>query len=165
MRAVTLTIALLLCTAASPTHAHRMHASITTVLFNDRTERIEVMHRFYLHDAEHAAGELFGRPADLFDSTEDRQRFAIHVHEGFSLRSPEDAPLSLQLVGSEIEGDSLWIYQAHAYPDIPLTGLTVSQPALQDIWPDQVNTVNVERHGTTATLTFRSGDPPRTVVF
>lgn len=34
--------------------AHQIKAAITTVLFNQRTENIEVMHRFNLHDAEHA---------------------------------------------------------------------------------------------------------------
>lgn len=161
-RAILLGAAVLLSIAAVSAYAHRLHAAITTVLFNDRTHRIEVMHRFNLHDAEHAATELFGRGADLLESGEDRQRFAIYVHERFSLGMPGGQRLPMPLIGSEIEGDTLWIYQAHAYPAEPLTGLIVAHSALQDIWPDQVNTVNLEQGGRVSTLTFRSGDPPRT---
>lgn len=165
--------------AAVPTDAHRLRAAITTVLFNDRSGRIEVMHRFYLHDAEHALTELMGRGADLFDSVEDRQRFAVYVHERFTLGVLDDtgtAPgseepeqgarmLALQLVGAEIEDDSLWVYEAIAVPDLPMSGLQVSHRALQDIWPDQVNTVNVERNGKTSTLTFRFDSPTQSLRF
>ena len=189
---------LLLCmiSAAPPADAHRLRAAITTVLFNDHSSRIEVMHRFYLHDAEHALTELIGRGADLFDSIEDRQRFAVYVHERFSLGyfadgvpaggafadgvpaggGVTDTPsgeqntdgerlLALQLIGAEIEDDSLWVYEAIAYPEEPIAGLLVSQRALLDIWPDQVNTVNVERAGRVSTLTFRADTPALSTSF
>lgn len=52
---------LMVCQAVS---AHQIKAAITTVLFNPRTENIEVMHRFNLHDAEHAVKALFDKRAD-----------------------------------------------------------------------------------------------------
>lgn len=152
----------LVCAAA---HAHQMRVAMTTVLFNDRTERLEVMHRFFLHDAEHVVTDLAGRGADLFASAEDRQRFAVYVHERFTLAEGEGGKLPLALIGSEIEGDSLWVYQAANYPARPLTGLTVDQRALCDVWPDQVDTVNVERAGRVHTLTFRAGTGPQHLDF
>jgi len=176
-----ITAVLVLCTtsAAIPADAHRLRAAITTLLFNDHSGRIEVMHRFYLHDAEHALTELMGRGADLFDSVEDRQRFAVYVHERFALgvfdgtdtltgeAEPDDSaqPLTLRLVGAEIEDDSLWVYEAVALPDTPISGLQVSQRALQDIWPEQVNTVNIERDGRVSTLTFRADTPTQSIRF
>ena len=44
---------------AAPSMAHQLKSSVTTVLFNQRTHNIELMHRFYLHDTEHAVGSLF----------------------------------------------------------------------------------------------------------
>ncbi|MCB1685575.1 MAG: DUF6702 family protein [Pseudomonadales bacterium] len=174
-------VALVLCTtfAATTADAHRLRVAITTLLFNDHSGRIEVMHRFYLHDAEHALTELMGRGADLFDSVEDRQRFAVYVHERFELgvlddsdtlngnKSPDEnvRPLPLRLIGAEIEDDSLWVYQAIALPATPISGLQVSQRALQDIWPDQVNTVNIERKGRISTLTFRADTPTQSIRF
>lgn len=156
-RAVTTaSLAVILSSLAIPgAEAHRMHAAMTTVLFNDRTERIEVMHRFYLHDAEQLITGIAGPGANLTDSPEDRQRFGVYVHERFSLYTPEDVPLPITLRGTELDGDFLWVYQAVHYP-MPLpAGFSISHNALRDLWPDQVNTVNVERDGRVQTLTFR----------
>ena len=139
--------------------AHRLRAAMTTVLFNDRTERIEVMHRFYLHDADQLAAEIAsqadGRGANLMDDPEDRQRFGIYVHERFNLYTAEGQRLSLTLRGTEVDGDFLWVYQALRYPSPQLGHLVISHDALRDLWPDQVNTVNVERDGRVQTLIFR----------
>jgi hypothetical protein len=128
---------------------------LTTVLFNERTERIEVMHRFYLHDAEQVAGEIAGRGANLFEDAEDRQRFAVYVHERFDLYAGDGERLPLTLRGAEIDGEFLWVYQAMHLPEPPLTSLTITHRALRDLWPDQVNMVNVEGRGPIRTLTFR----------
>ena len=47
-------ILLVLCCLSLQLSAHEMKSAITKVLFNQRTGNIEVMHRFYVHDAEHA---------------------------------------------------------------------------------------------------------------
>lgn len=72
--------------------AHQMRAAISTVLFNPRSGNIEVMHRFYSHDAEHALELLTGAPADLVDKARDRLKFAVYVHEQFTLGG--EAPTS-----------------------------------------------------------------------
>jgi hypothetical protein len=135
--------------------AHRLHAAMTTVLFNDRTERIEIMHRFYLHDAEQLATEIAGSGANLMDDPEDRQRFGIYVHERFELYAPDGSRLPVTLRGTEVDGDFLWVYQAMRYPSPQLNRLAISHLALRDLWPDQVNSVNIERDGRVQTLTFR----------
>lgn len=140
---------------ASPVDAHQLKASLTTVLFNVRSGRLEVMHRCYLHDAEQVASAITGRGADLIDDPEDAQRFGIYVHERFTLSAPDGTPLPLTLRGTEIDGDFLWVYQAMPLPDPPLDGLLVDSRAFRDVWPDQVNTVNVEGMGPVQTLTFR----------
>ena len=86
--------------AGSGAFAHQLKVATTTVLFNDRSARLEVMHRFYLHDAEQVAGEIAGRGANLLENTEDRQRFGIYVHERFSLTDAEGGTLPLTLRGT-----------------------------------------------------------------
>ncbi len=155
MIAVVLAVA---CTAPFA-HGHRLKNAFTTVLFNDRSGRLEVMHQFYLHDAEQVAteivGSLTGTGATLFESAEDRQRFAIYVHERFSLYDKAGERLPLTLRGAEIDGDFLWVYQAMRLPEPPLETFAIEHRALRDLWPDQVNTVNVEGRGPIRTLTFR----------
>lgn len=135
--------------------AHQLKVALTTVLFNGRIGRLEVMHRFYLHDAEQVASVIAGRGANLLEDPEDRQRFGIYVHERFSLATAEGEVLPITLRGTEIDGDHLWVYQAMPLPETPLTDLVVSNRALRDLWPDQVNTVNVEGAGPVQTLVFR----------
>lgn len=148
-----LALALLLSTASAG--AHQLRAALTTVLFNERTDRIEVMHRFYLHDAEQVASEIAGRSANLFDNPEDRQRFGIYVHERFEMITIDGKQLPLTLRGTEIEGEFLWVYEAMAIPEPLPTTISISHRALRDLWPDQVNTVNVEGLGPVSSLTFR----------
>lgn len=125
--------------------AHQQKESITTVLFNARTGNIEVMHRFLLHDAEHAVRALFGEAADLLGSAADRDRFEAYVHERFSLADQDGKPIRLEPVGNEIDNRSLWVYAEAPIPD-GLTEMTLAHDALRDLWPEQVNLVNVE-HG------------------
>jgi hypothetical protein len=148
-----------------PAAAHQLKAALTTVLFNHHSGRLEVMHRFSLHDAEQVASSIAGRGANLLEDPEDRQRFGIYVHERFSLAAPDGTTLPITLRGTEIDGDFLWVYQAMRLPDPPLTGLIVADRTLRDLWPDQVNTVNVEGAGPVQTLVFRDAIQTLPVTF
>ena len=141
--------------------AHQQKAAITTILFNERSGNIEVMHRFELHDAEHAVKRLFNGDADIHKSTQTQQQFMQYVLERFALATIQ-APIDLHRVGYEIDGKHLWVYQEAAIPKT-IKGLTVTHGALQDIWPSQVNTVNVEGKGDIQTLIFSSGERQQSV--
>jgi hypothetical protein len=153
---------LLLLLAAGPLPAHQQKEAITRVLFNPRSGNIEVMHRFLLHDAEHAVKRLRGGDADILGSADDRAYFARYVHAHFSLADEGGETLPLSPVGNEIEGRFLWVYAET--PITPATGsLTVEHTALLDLWPDQVNLVNVERNGVVRSATFRQGSRAVTI--
>ncbi|QDG36666.1 hypothetical protein FJN13_18400 [Alteromonas mediterranea] len=133
--------------------AHQIKAAITTVLFNPRTENIEVMHRFNLHDAEHAVKALFDKHADIMDDVETQQHFADYVARHFAILNAAGEPLTLADVGFEVEGKHFWVYQETAEPPV-LEGVKIRHDALRDLWPKQVNTLNVEGKGDIKTLTF-----------
>lgn len=158
----TLLTALLL--AAGAALAHQQKEAITRVLFNERTGQLEVMHRFLLHDAEHAVRELFDPRADLLRSEETRARFAAYVHQRFALRDQAGRSLPLTPVGHEIEGRFLWIYAETPIP-AGLEALTIAHRALRDLWPDQVNLVNVERGGAVESALFAGGEGVVTIRF
>jgi len=133
--------------------AHQQKESITRVLFNSHTGNIEVMHRFFVHDAEHAVKAIFGADADILGSEISRRHFSAYVHERFQMRGQDGLSLPLTLVGHEIEGRFLWVYAEAPAPD-DLTSLTLVHDALRDLWPDQVNLVNVDRDGKTTSALF-----------
>ncbi|MEL7449988.1 MAG: DUF6702 family protein [Pseudomonadota bacterium] len=151
-----LALVLLAGILAMPAAAHQQKESVTRVVFNARTGNIEVMHRFLLHDAEHASRELLGGSPDLLGNAADRGRFERYVHGRFALVDQDGAAIALKPVGNEIEHQFLWVYAEAPMPD-SLTAMTVSHHALRDVWPEQTNLVNVERGGSVRSATFFEG--------
>jgi hypothetical protein len=129
-----------------------MKSAITKVLFNPRTGNVEIMHRFYVHDAEHAVKKLLDKSADLIAKQSTRDSFALYVSSHFQLKS-DGQDLKLSLVGNELEGRFFWVYQEVAIPK-NLTQLQLRHDSLQSLWPDQVNVVNIEGRGKVKTLKF-----------
>ncbi|MFT5547049.1 DUF6702 family protein [Rheinheimera aquimaris] len=133
--------------------AHEMKTALTRVLFNTRSGNLEVMHRFYVHDAEHGVKELFDKSADLLNSEQTQQTFSQYVSEHFALQTLGGEVLPLTLLGGQLDGRFFWVYQEMPLPD-ELKGLRIKQDALQAIWPSQINVVNVEGRGRIQSLTF-----------
>lgn len=133
--------------------AHQQKAAVTRVLFNTNSGNLEVMHRFLVHDAEHAVQQLFDPSADILGSDTSREQFAAYVTERFALLDGYGSTLPLRYVGQEVDGGFLWVYQEMPLPET-LTTLSVVQNALRDVWPEQNNLVNIERNDTIQTLNF-----------
>jgi hypothetical protein len=146
-------LAVLLMLVANTVFAHQQKAAETTVLFNKQSNQLEVMHRFYLHDTEHAVQRIFDKSADILDSKETQEAFAQYVTEQFFARDLADNPLTLSKVGFEVEGKFFWVYQETSIPD-KLTGIKLYNGALRELWPTQVNMVNIEGKGNVRTLYF-----------
>ncbi len=141
--------------------AHQQKTAVTRILFNPNTGNIEVMHRFFVHDAEHAATLIFGERQTLMESVESRELFSSYVLNRFSVEASfadgSDRALALEYVGQEIDGQFLWVYQEIAAEE-GISELTIVHLALRDVWPDQSNLVNIERDGEIYSLTFQGSD-------
>jgi len=133
--------------------AHQQKAAITRIELNPRTNMLEVMHRFELHDAEHAVSEIFGKSADIISKEATQQEFANYVVARFGIYLPNDDALPMKLVGYEIDGKHFWVYQETAKPE-SMAGLQIVHNALRDIWFAQTNTVNIKLDQRISTLTF-----------
>lgn len=139
---------------------HVQKTAVTRILFNPETENIEVMHRFLIHDAEHAAQQLFGAGQDLLGSEDSRVLFSSYVINRFSidveLTNGSSQPLQLEFLGAEIDGQFIWVYQETKIID-GIKSLSMVNMALRDVWPDQSNLVNVERQGKIFSALFDAG--------
>ena len=133
--------------------AHQLQVAISTVSFIPRMATIEVIHRFYSHDAEHALSSIAGRRVDILGDETSQKAFGRYVEAHFQLHDQGDKLIPMSLVGVELDGDLIWVYQETPIPG-ELTGLTVSNTALLDKISGQVNTVNVECAGELETLEF-----------
>lgn len=134
-------------------YGHQQKTAVTSVSFNHRLQYIEVMHRFYLHDAEHAVKVLFDPSADILSNTETQQTFAEYVQLQFDLKQDNGKSIPLTFVGVELDGKYLWVYQESPIPK-DLTGLSISNGALHELWPAQINLVNVEGKGKVKSVIF-----------
>lgn len=137
----------------APVFAHQLKSAITKVLFNPNTGNLEVMHRFYLHDTEHAVKVLFDSKADIYNSADTQELFANYVSQRFFIKPLDGEEMKLKHVGHEIERLYFWVYQEIKAPD-NIEGLSIIHNALRDIWPEQINTVNVIGQGDLRTATF-----------
>ena len=149
-----LTVSLLLSFAAD---AHKIKTAFSIILFNERTNNLEVVHRFYLHDAEEAVWELFDKNADIIADDKTQALFADYAIKKFELKDQSQNTLPLELLGFQNEGGYFWIYQELPLPK-NLTQLNIKQDTLKDIWPEQYNVVNIEGLSQIYTLNFSDHD-------
>ena len=161
-RFLALVLAMLLAIpAAAPALAHQQKVTITTVEHNARTGLLEVVHQIPLHDAEHALRRQGVSAADIVANPESRSAFAAYVTDRFTIMD-DGEPIALTILGSQIDGGNLVIYQEAASPGIGAE-LLVRSLVLTDIWVRQTNRVNVGPQNSPTTLIFRAGDAPKTV--
>ena len=139
-----------------PVAAHQQKTAISILSHNPRTGMLEVVHQVPIHDAEHALKSKGAKGADILADNESRRAFARYVAERFELTVRGDN-VPLTLLGSEIEGGSLLIYQEASSPG-PGAQLTVRSQILTDVWARQENRVNLGDGTNVETLIFRAGD-------
>lgn len=146
-------ILMMLASGLTSAHAHQKKEALTEILFNTRSGNLEVMHRFLLHDAEHAVKVLQNPNADIIADEITREQFAQYAVERFTLLGDDGDTLKLQYVGYELDSAFIWVYQEVTLPE-QLHSLGVIHNALRDIWPEQNNLVNIRRDNTIQTLNF-----------
>lgn len=154
--------AIFMLALAGPAVAHQQKAAITTVEHNSRSGMIEVVHTIPLHDAEHALRHQGRKGADLLGDIESRRAFARYAAQRFTISSGGES-LALTLLGTEVVGNSLLVYQEGPSPGVGAE-LTIRSQVLTDIWLRQTNSVNVGRGTSPETLLFRGGDRAKTAV-
>ncbi len=137
--------------------AHRQPVGLTTIERNNATGSIEIVHRFHRHDAELALAAITRQPDILLMDIESQARFALYIAEQFAVAAHQGGPeLKLHLVGAELDGDYIVVYQEYAGA-LP-ANFAVRDDCLRGIYPDQVNHVNIRLGDDKRTLTFANDD-------
>lgn len=140
------------CVAAQ---AHRFHAGITDISFNERTGNTEVVHTYMAHDVEALLANLYQRQFDLSDP-DDQAVLRKYLEKQFWLADKAGQRLPLHWVGMTVDTDSVTVFQ-----EIPATPVekieTIHAAVLIDFLPDQVNTVNYTARGSLRTFGYNAG--------
>ncbi|WP_438731364.1 DUF6702 family protein [Parasphingorhabdus sp. DH2-15] len=157
---------LLICVFAAllalPAIAHQQKITISTISHNSRTNMVEVVHRVPLHDAEHALKWQGERAPDIVTNIDSRRAFALYVDQNFTVSSNGET-LKMALLGTEIEGGNVLIFQEAPSPGIG-SELQIYSQILTNIWQRQENRVNLGTGTRVDTLIFRAGDSRKAAI-
>jgi len=141
----------LLAVLTASAFAHREPGILTTIEWNNVIERTEIIHRIHTHDAELGVAMVDNLPLLSVGNTEGMARIALYVENHFFLLN-EEGSLKIELVGAELVGDYIFIYQESIQP--LRTNTFIKNEILREIYPLQINQVNIISSGNIRTLTF-----------
>ncbi|MEM6626010.1 MAG: DUF6702 family protein [Pseudomonadota bacterium] len=141
--------------------AHRTKTALTRISWSDASKTIQIIHRLHAHDAEFALATVSGTPAQDLGQTRTQARLALYVRDRFSLLHDGNL-VDLEIVGAELEGAHILVYQ-EAAASAPMDALNVSNAVFHDVFPDQVNRVNISMGKGVRTLVFTASDGFKTV--
>jgi hypothetical protein len=152
-------ILMLLCACVSvctnmSASAHRFHAGITDISYNERTGSTEVVHTYMAHDVEALLTALYQRQFDLSDP-DDQAVLRKYVDKQFWLADKAGRRLPLNWVGVTVDTDSVVVFQEAVRTPVANVE-TIHDAVLSDFLPDQQNTVNVTANGSLRTFGFTS---------
>ncbi len=148
-----------LCLSLSAS-AHRMPMGMTTVTYNPATDSVEIVHRLHRHDAEEAMVQVIGEPGVDLLQLSVQARLALYTETHFQIARVVEGEvgdaLPLQLLGAELDGDYVLVYQelSGRLPD----EIAIRHDVLRDLFPDQVNQVNITTTSGIKTLVFKRDD-------
>ncbi len=142
--------------------AHRAPGSLSTIEYNPRTDKTEIVHRLHSHDAELGVGTMLEMPDLSVLTLEGRAYIALYVEERFRIEADGKA-IELSLVGADLAADYVLVYQEFAgrLPD----PVHVRDDILRDAFPEQINQVNIETDGIVRSLMFANDDEWRRFEF
>ncbi|GAA4375489.1 hypothetical protein GCM10023186_08240 [Hymenobacter koreensis] len=139
--------------------AHAYHASIMEVKVNGKTQQLEVALKVFTDDLEKALSVGQPRAITLGQASpvEVQPLIAAYLRRTvvFSGKPGEDIPL--KYLGMEKENDAHWLFFTVKLPR-PMQGVRLQQRLMLDLFPDQMNIVNVEANGKKQSALFRDGN-------
>jgi len=151
-------------TMSGPTiaFAHKQRLSLTQVEWNKRSETLDVTHSFHIHEAENTLYEAgLIRYPDL-TKLKSRAILALYIDTRFTLAVDGSKKLPLEIIGAEIDGQSVYVYQQVPLETVPKR-LIVSVAIFREFTKEQINNVDVNLNGQIQSLQFRGDDGPKSV--
>jgi hypothetical protein len=135
--------------------AHRAPGVLTTIEWNKNIQRTEIIHRIHNHDAELGVAQIENLPLLSVNDAEGRARISLYVERNFTLLQ-NGKTQNIELIGAELVDDYIFIYQELAYElgkDI-----SIRNTILREIYPKQINQVNLFVERNIKTLQFGEND-------
>jgi hypothetical protein len=126
--------------AAGSASAHRFHASLTDISFNERSGSLEVVTNLMAHDIEALLAQA-GHPNVDLSQPEGEILVRKYIEERFQLLGKDGKDLQLAWVGMKVNADTLVIFRELEKAESLALG-RIRNKILIDLLPNQENTVN-----------------------
>ncbi|MEE9347004.1 MAG: DUF6702 family protein [Robiginitomaculum sp.] len=140
-----------------PAMAHRQKLTFTDVRYNGDEQLLEISHRIHLDDAQDAMAIEGITDAPDLTGLRARALFALYVEDQFSIKTA-GGPIALELLGAQIEGHYIYVYQQAEMLSAPASPLLIKCEILRALYAGQTNHVNIELGDSVKTLTFSKND-------
>lgn len=136
-------------------YAHREEESLTTIMWNPRSEMMEVIHQIHQHDAQYVLNKLPGLDKDSrdLDSLRGKAHIALLVEEAFVIQLGEK-PALIEFVGATLDSEFIVVMQEFALGDIDR--LTMRFSPFDSIFDDFISRVTMLFGGVNKTVFFNS---------
>ena len=128
---------------------HAFHTSLTQIQYNTSTKSWEVSVRVFTDDLEKAL-RLYSHTNDLkIEQAETQLKAYLNRHF-----SASEGKRAATYIGKETEADVIWLYL-----ELPGAGkkLGLKNTLLNELFPDQMNIVNVQKGGQKNSFLLKSG--------
>lgn len=136
--------------------AHKYFFGLTEVSHNARTEHLEVVHQYTLHDVQRALKLNYGDDFQIDDSGAE-EKIKAWLENHFELFDSKGNRLKLNWVGFEADFQNIWLYQEYAADTAKFCDWRVSNTMLMDAFSAQVNTINFVTPAATHGVTLTKG--------
>ena len=92
--------------------AHREEESLTSILWNSRSEMVEVIHQIHQHDAQYVLNKLPGLDSTSRNLTtlKGKARIALLVEDAFKIQI-DDKAADIMFVGAVLDGEFILVMQ------------------------------------------------------
>jgi len=121
--------------------AHREAASSTEILWSDDTQSLQITHVMHTHDAQRALFHMGRIKNPDLTPLKAQAKLALYFSETFAL-SADEAPLELNIIGAEVIGRNVFVYQDVSLPKRPDT-LVIDPYMFQGVVVDFLNHIDV----------------------
>jgi len=144
--------------------AHPFYLSVCDLKYNSSSKKIEGTVKLFTNDLEDALKRLENKQVDLINSknkTETLILLSKYLNNRL-LVMEKGKVLSYQLLGYELEEESIWIYIETMVCSPPKT-LSIENTILYDFIKEQMNIINLEVTG--VKKSWKLNNPEKAVIF
>lgn len=121
--------------------AHREAASHTQIIWSETAGALQITHVMHTHDAQRALFHLGRLKKPDLTPLKAQAALALYISETFALAADE-VPLELNIIGAEIIGRDVFVYQDIALPQRP-GALLIDPNMFQGVVVDFLNHIDV----------------------